>query len=68
MLFLTVSKQQAAKRGDGDKDGADAIKAEGKPARGGEEQEPGLCSGSKKVSLTLQKRIRLKAHSGEERI
>lgn len=43
--LLTVSEQQAAKGGDGDKDGADGVQAQSEPARGGEEEEPRLCTG-----------------------
>ena len=39
---LTISENEAAKGGDGDEDGAHDVEAECKPARGGQEQEPGL--------------------------
>lgn len=42
--ILTVSEQQAAKRGDGNKDGTDAVEADSEPAGRGQEQEPGPCS------------------------
>lgn len=44
-IKLTISEQQAAKSGDGNKDGADAVEAHSEPARCGQKQEPGLCLG-----------------------
>lgn len=39
----TVPEEEAAERGDGDENGANSIQPHGEPARGGQEQEPGLC-------------------------
>lgn len=39
----TVPQVEAAECSDGDKNGANSIEPHGKPARGGQEQEPGLC-------------------------
>lgn len=39
----TVPQVEAAERSDGDKNGANSVEPHGEPARGGQEQEPGLC-------------------------
>ena len=40
--YLTVPEVEAAEGGDGDEGGADPVQTHGEPARGGQEQEPGL--------------------------
>lgn len=50
---LTVSEDQAAEGGDGDKDGADGVQSQGEPARGGEEEEPRLCTRPRGEDETL---------------
>lgn len=57
----TVPEVEAAERGDGDKNGANPIEPHGEPARGGQEQEPGLCLEAKQMRLKKKK-------GGKERI
>lgn len=54
----TVPEVEAAECGDGDENGANPIEPHGEPARGGQEQEPGLCLEAKQMRLKKKRRQR----------